>query len=247
MKNIYVISPSGKFYGSEQVLFDFLKTTEQRYHVFAPQGMFYDKLIEQGKHHIHQFSSVNKMYLRIMLDMLVGRCDGVYINEGGHSRYIRFLSQLFPHKRFFIHVRLLEDCAMNRLGTKRPNIEYISVSQYITEEVKKNTGIDCHTIHDLYVPTQKMTYRPVPDSDVIRAGIVGRVTDTKGLADVVSFCRYVEGLSELPKKLELHFYGAINEQSELATSFVNESASYKKVKCVFHGFVNDKELIYRGG
>ena len=26
MKNIYVISPSGKFYGSEQVLFDFLKT-----------------------------------------------------------------------------------------------------------------------------------------------------------------------------------------------------------------------------
>lgn len=246
MKNIYIISPSGKFYGSEQVLFDFLKTTENRYHVFAPKGMFYDKLKEQDKHQIHEFTSVNKMYLRIMFDMLVGKCDGVYINEGGHSRYIRLLSQLFPWKKFFIHVRLLEDCALSRLGKKRPNIEYISVSQYITDEVKKNTGIDCHTIHDLYVPTQQMTFRPVPDTDVIRAGIVGRVTDTKGLADVVSFCRYVEGLSELPKKLELHFYGAINEQSELATSFVKESESYKQVKCVFHGFVNDKELIYRG-
>ena len=153
---------------------------------------------------------------------------------------------MFPWKRFFIHIRLLEDTRLNRLGTGRKNIDYISISDYITNEVKKNTGINCHTIHDLYVPTQEPKFRPISDGDVIKAGVVGRVTDTKGLADMVAFCRYVEQQKDIKKRIELHFYGTVNELSALATSFVKESVTYKNIKCVFHGFVNDKDLIYRG-
>lgn len=44
MKRIAIISPSGKFYGSEQVLFDFLCTTQHKYVIYVPEGTFYDKI-----------------------------------------------------------------------------------------------------------------------------------------------------------------------------------------------------------
>lgn len=243
---IAIVSPSGKFYGSEQVLFDFLKTTQFQYEVYVPCGAFHDRLIEQGVHIVHVYGSANKLYMELSLRMLLNKIDGIYINEGGHSRYVTLLSKLFPWKRFFVHIRLLEDTRQTRLGYGRKNIEYISISEYITREVHRNTGIYCHTVHDLYVSTQEHKFQPVPDTDVIRAGIVGRVTDTKGLADVVKFCRYIEAKPDVEKQIELHFYGAINKDSTLATSFVEESKIYKHVKCVFHGFINNKDEIYGG-
>ena len=243
---IAIVSPSGKFYGSEQVLFDFLKTTQNQYDVYVPSGTFHDKLIEHGVHHVHIYGSAKELYMRLAFRMLLNKIDGIYINEGGHSRYITLLSRLFPWKRFFIHIRLLEDTRLSRLGHGRKNIEYISISNYITREVQRNTGIKCHTIHDLYVPTQNHKFQPVADADVVKAGIVGRVTDTKGLADMVKFCRFIEAKPEVEKQIELHFYGAINEDSALVASFVEESKTYKHIKCVFHGFVANKDEIYGG-
>lgn len=57
MKRIAIISPSGKFYGSEQVLFDFLCTTQHKYVIYVPEGTFYDKIKNQGVHTPHLFTS----------------------------------------------------------------------------------------------------------------------------------------------------------------------------------------------
>ena len=61
-----IVSPSGNFYGSEQVLYDFLLATTQSYIVFVPEkSIFSQKLEKANLHQKHQlrFFSTSKLYL----------------------------------------------------------------------------------------------------------------------------------------------------------------------------------------
>lgn len=246
MRKIAIVSPSGKFYGSEQVLFDFLGDTHNKYTVYIPKGVFYEQVKRQGTHTPLLFSSVKVLYFQLVWMLLHGKYDGVYINEAGHIKYINILADMFPHKHFYVHIRLLEDCRQKRLGKERRNISYISISKYITNEVKKNTGIECHTIYDIYKPTSGIDgiNKLELHNNVLSLGVVGRVTTTKGLDDIVKFCDYCE-CYPMTIPFEFHFYGGLDYNLPEVKSFVNKAQSYSNIKCLFHDYVNDKKEIYK--
>lgn len=246
MKRIAIISPSGKFYGSEQVLFDFLCTTQHKYVIYVPEGTFYDKIKNPGVHTPHLFTSVKKLYLHLAWMLLCGEFDGIYINEGGHIKYLNLLASLFPNKNFYVHIRLLEDCSAARLRKMHKNVSYISISDYITKEVKQNTGIQCYTMYDIYKPSSGIAgikeFRI--ENDIVRLGIVGRLTTTKGLYDISHFCNYCEN-NQTKVHLEFHFFGGIDNHISEVKDFVVKAGTYKNINCKFHGFVNDKKQIYQ--
>lgn len=246
MKRIAIVSPSGKFYGSEQVLFDFLSTTQYKFDVYVPEGAFYKKIKEQGIHILHLFSSVKKLYVYLAMKLLGGKLDGVYMNEGGHIKYLNLLASLFPNKSFYVHIRLLEDCSAARLGKMHKNISYISISDYITKEVKQNTGIQCYTMYDIYKPSSGIAgiKEFCIENDIVRLGIVGRLTTTKGLYDILRFCNYCEN-NPTKVHLEFHFFGGIDNHISEVKDFVVKAETYKNINCKFHGFVNDKKQIYQ--
>lgn len=245
MKRIAIVSPSGNYYGSEKVLYDFLCFTKNAYEVYVPSGKFYDILRNTRKSnlHIHSFKSVKALYARLFWLLTLNVIDGVYINEAGHSRYVKILAKIFPRKRFFIHVRLLEDTKEARIGNLPPNTTLISVSDYISKEIRNETGQSAVSIIDIYriKNTLHTSIKSIPIRD-IQIGIVGRLTDTKGLDDLIDFCDYVE--NNPIHKLTLNFYGDINQESANVIAFVRKSSSYKNLKCIFHGYVDGAECIY---
>lgn len=246
MKRIAIISPSGKFYGSEQVLFDFLSTSYKKYDVFTPHGTIYEKIKVHGVHTPRLFSSVKRLYAHLAWQLLCGKYDGIYINEAGHIRYLNLLADVFPHKHFYAHIRLLEDCSAARLGQEKNNITYISVSNYITHEVERNTRIKCHTIHDIYKPSSgTMGINDLKDHNgTIRLGIVGRVTSTKGLNDISYFCDYCENNPSM-SHLEFNFFGGIDDHIPAVRDFVVRAENYKHITCKFRGFISEKRNIYQ--
>lgn len=242
MKHIVIISPSGAFYGSEQVLYDFLQKTRNTYEIYVPKGTFYDILIKQSRHKIHCFGSLALLYSYLAARIRFRQIDGVYINEGGHIRYLKLLARLFPSKQFFAHIRLKEDTSQSRLSHITNNLKLISISRYITRLIAENTHIKAETIHDLYRKSSPLQPFKLTASENIQIGIVGRVTDTKGIEYVKLFCDYIENAD--CHSTTLHFYGDIDENSSAVQLFINAARNYKKAKCVFHGFVNDKGEIY---
>lgn len=245
MRRIAIISPSGKFYGSEQVLFDFLTETKHCYEVYVLPGAFYEILLKQQRHIIHKFNCVKKLYLNLVLLLLIGRFDGIYINEGGHIRYLNLLAKLFPHKKFFAHIRLIEDTTKSRLQGTPANVTLIAVSDYITDAVKKRNGLPAVTVYDLYRSSSRIAdiHKPLSDLSIINIGIVGRITDTKGIEYIEKFCDYAEYHSQ--GQIIFHFFGNIDKQSIKVSTFIVKANNYKIIKCKFHGFVDDKNAIYR--
>src|SRR5450432_1389876 len=92
MNSKLVISPSGNFYGSEQVLFDYLVHTKLKLDVAVPRNsLFYQKLKETQNHHrIFQYDNkrLPAFYTRVYWWLLKGKYDLVYLNEAGHIKYL---------------------------------------------------------------------------------------------------------------------------------------------------------------
>lgn len=243
MKKIAIISPSGNLYGSEQVLSDFLQTTIHQYDVYVPMGLLSDLLKKNSKHRIILFSSIKRLYLELTIKLILSKYDGVYINEAGHIKYLNLLSCLFPNKIFYTHIRLLEDTKRDRIKKERSNIKYISVSNYITQAVQENCDIKAVTIRDLYNESsysneiKKLT----KGHNIIKIGVIGRVTDTKGLQQIEEFCNYIELQND---NIELIFFGAVNDESSNVSRFIDNSKTYKRIKCIFKGFIKNKDSIY---
>ncbi len=244
MKKIAIISPSGNYYGSEQVLHDFLCTSHHQYTVYAPKGKFIDilKADPNADAIVNPIKSIKILYGLLALFLAIGAIDGIYVNEGGHSRYIKLLAKLFPKKKFYIHIRLIEDCTINRIGNMPDNVTLISVSDYITNIIKRNTGQNAITVLDIYSQRKRSGAFKAIDHSNIQLGIVGRLTDTKGVDALISFCETAE--SKTSKRLTLNFFGDINTESEKVKLFVEKSQNYKNIKCVFHGYVNGSDNIY---
>lgn len=243
MKRIAIVSPSGNLYGSEYVLLDFLLATRHRYEVYVPQGKLHNALVKQAKHRLRIFNSLALLYARLAMRLLLHKIDGIYINEGGHIRYLNLLARMFSNKSFFVHIRLLEDTDIGRLQGVQHNVTLISVSDYITDAIDRSIHRSAITIYDLYKPAKNapVAIRNLEDG-IIRAGVVGRLTDTKGIDKIIEFCDYIDGQSTL--HIEMHFFGDINRDSAKVSSFISCAENYNNVKCIFHGFVTDKSKMY---
>ena len=241
--NTIIISPSGNFYGSEQVLFDFLSETNNAYPVFVPQkGRLVKKLESQGKHKIFRFQNVKWLYLRIFFLLLARKVKVVYSNEGGHIKYLKALGRIFKNVKFVNHVRIVEDTQASRIKRLPPNVVLISISNYIRDLLNTVNTKNIRTIYDPYIPKSNNKEIIAPATGLLRVGIIGRVTLTKGLEEIISFCDFLE--ESKVDYIRIVLYGDLDEHSELVSIFVDKSRRYKYIRVSFKGFVDEKKDIY---
>ena len=245
-QRIAVVSPSSNYYGSEQVLYDYLVTTGLNFDIYVPKGKFYDILrkCDRLSHNIRTYSNIQWLYVCLYFKLLLNRLDGIYINEGGHSKYLKFLGRIFPRKNFFIHIRLLEDCSASRIGDMPKNVKLIAVSEYISDTIKRETEQTSITLTDVYRIKHQITqYKARQHTHTpIVIGIVGRLTQTKGLDEIIDFCAYADSHSNHP--LVISFYGDVDNTSEKVAMFQQECQSFQRIKCKFLGYVNGADNIY---
>lgn len=232
-----MVSPSGNFYGSEQVLFDYLKHTSGEYEVFVPAGSTFHGLLSDSRHKIYGFSGVKQLYLRIFWKLLTGSYAAVYVNEAGHSRYVQFLAGFFPKVRFIIHVRILEDTSDGHWGSLRHrNTTLVSISKFVKQRLKPESVL----VYDLFDFPDRIPVREALVGDILDVAIVGRVSYTKGFSDLVGLAREIEA-QQVGDKLRLNIYGDISSDV-IADSGL---AYLQKLSFVqFHGFVSG-DKIYR--
>jgi len=237
-----IVSPSGKFYGSEQVLFDFLTETRNTYTVYLPlSDKLHKKLVLQNKHRVRVFVSLKKFYLKIFLQLLLGKINAVYSNEGGHIRYLKVLARVFPRAKFIIHIRIIEDTDSRRIGILPNNMVLLSISDYITGLITHNEK-SIKTIYDPYILRCNQQMVMDTGGKKIRAGIIGRVTETKGVNAIQSFCDFLE--NNYVTDIEMHFFGDVEQKIPSVSTFVEKSRKYRHVVVQFHGFKDNKKDLY---
>lgn len=237
-----VISPSGKFYGSEQTLYNFLKHSENSYTVFINNndGGLLDKVLSLEKHTVRSFKSIKVLYFRLALALLFKQFNKVYCNEGGHIKYIKILSWLFPSKKFFVHIRLTEDTNKQRLYNLPQNIELISVSKYISDLIYSNINIETEIISSPNRGTTKINGWKDIDKHFKRIGIIGRVTPSKGINKISELIDYLE--KKKCTTLELHFFGDIEKTHPQVNQLLSQISHCKFLKCVFHGYTEGEKI-----
>lgn len=237
-----IISPSGNFYGSEQVLCDFLKATTYSYLLYVPENsLFYSTLKDYDLTEKHQVMTFNPNYLksfyflRILIHLL-GKYNRVYINEGGHSKYIGLLSRLFPNKKFYQHIRIIEDTRPKRLGKLKENNHLITISKFLS-------GHLCNYSHSIvYDPYDFKTFEgKIFNADQkLKVGIVGRVSMTKRI-DL--FEKFIIPFSDttVSEETSFHLYGDIMEENNVLKT-VQRIQNMKNVEIIFHGFMKGEDI-----
>lgn len=237
-----IISPSGNFYGSEQVLYDHLKNTENVFSVFLPKGSNFEfKVRSLNQHKVLNFVNVKILYIRIFFRVIFRNVKTVYLNEAGHIKYIRILAFIFPNLRFVVHVRLKEDSEESRLGKILPlNVKLICISKYIFDLVKKPSN--SFLIYDPIAVKANGAKKSTP-SDILRIGFIGRVTTSKGLIHIGKFLdRLLESAES--SNININFFGDIETHIEIVNKFHKKYSKQGLSKIIFHGYVSDQEFIY---
>jgi glycosyltransferase involved in cell wall biosynthesis len=241
-----IISPSGNFYGSEQVLYDFLLVSENEYTVYVPgKGRFIQRLRALRKHNVKVIgSNIKLFYIKMFWLLWLGRYKTIYVNEGAHVRYIKMLASFFKGKKFIVHIRITEDTQPSRIGALPKNVFLICISQYIRNLITDPAIKNIETIYDLYVLGKKagIELSSEADSNKIKVGIIGRVTNSKGLKEIITFCDFLEHSSV--KNIELNFFGDVEKELPDVLTFLVKADKYKNTIVKFHGFQEDKDAIY---
>ena len=243
-----VVSPSGKYYGSEQMLHEHLIFTKKKFRVFVKSDGDYFEILKKSKmnHTFEEFSNVILLYLNIFFLLLFKDYKSVYLNEGGHIRYVKLLAKYFSKKKFIVHVRLVEDTHKVRLKDFiYPNMHLICVSDFIRHEIIKNNPKikteKIETVHDYYVKNQIKTVS-AKVQDTIRVGVVGRVSSAKGVSLASKFLEYWD--NNISRKMECYFYGDVVDSDIDVKTFKAKTLSYSNVTVLFKGFVNDKDVFF---
>lgn len=182
MSRKLVISPSGNFYGSEQVLFDYLQDTKLMLDVAVPRNsLFFSKLEEaKTKHRILPYNNkqLPLFYARVFWLLLTGKYSLVYLNEAGHVKYLILLARVFRKRKFIVHVRMLEDSDASRWKGGIPNnLIVLAISKYISEKLPVRNLL----LYDAYPFSDKVLPNWSGKLDKVSVAIIGRITKTKGL------------------------------------------------------------------
>lgn len=242
--NTVIISPSGKFYGSEQTLYTFLTHTKNRFDVYVnhDDGSFINILSKQFKHKIYPFKKTLFLYIKLFIYLLFGKYNALYCNEGGHIRYLRILAFLLPKRRFIIHIRLTEDTSNERIGKSLPNLKLISVSKFIADLIFDHTNITTTIISS---PTREIQeqinwHENLNNQSKLQLGIIGRITPTKGIGAMLSFINHCE--ANQINNLELNFFGDIEEANIQVKDFLTIAENAKFIHSNFHGFKTKNQI-----
>ena len=237
-----IVSPSGKLYGSESVLVDYLKNTSIKdILIFVPaNSTLYNELKHRfPRMNLKSFSDVIILYGRIFLLLLFRKSKVVYLNEGGHIRYLKILAFFFRYVTFYNHIRILEDTSIDRIGNHNfPNIRHIVISKYLGDQLLVDNYVKIYDPYLFKKTENRYTIKRYP----IKIGIVGRVTPTKGMSVVERIMQYLDGNTN--NEFEIHFYGDIEKEKIEIAKFVDRTGMLVNLKCTFHGFVGEKEKIY---
>lgn len=239
IRNI-IISPSGNFYGSEQVLFDYLKSTNLQFRIYAPENsQLMMKVVNTVKGHIVEGfgkRGIVLLYLRVLSRLIFTKVNFVYLNEAGHLRYLAVLSRVMFNKRFFVHVRLLEDTDYSRWPLKRRNNFYVfAVSQFIQFKLKYPSIViyDGYYFQNMEWDKRKGWVNP------FKIGIIGRLTKSKGMDHLIPLLTLMINNSETTLKVIL--FG--DEDKHLKnTEYYNEFRRFENLE--WRGFVENKSSIY---
>ena len=237
-----IVSPSGSFYGSEQVLQSHLDYTKQCFTVFVPANSFsYKKLKQKQKHNVCSFSNIKSLYLNIFLKLLFYRYNTLYINEGGHIKYARLIAKLLPFVNVVVHIRLVEDTTPSRLGKLPKNLKLISISSFIRELLlPEYTSIKIFDPLDVSnVSKQRFEF----NKQCIRIGIIGRVSLSKGLYNYEKLFSYYFSLQDL-KNIQFIFFGDVIDKEKEALEFFDKYSGPNFSQVEFKGFVKDQEKIF---
>jgi glycosyltransferase involved in cell wall biosynthesis len=238
MNRTVIISPSGNFYGSEQVLWEYLYQTKGRFTLWVPaDSRLVRKLSEEGTtHHVKTFNPARLpfLYLRVALQLFKG-VTHVYVNEGGHNRWMRLLAGWFPRKHFIVHVRMLEDAQKARWpGGSQKNLQVISISKTVADQLPFSS----HLIYDPYRFSDRHPGRVKGSEDRLVIGVIGRITITKGLERLLELVRYIRDQGE--GRFIFHLYGSISREED--NRLVEELLKSPDVRVM--GFRDRKEDIY---
>ncbi len=235
-----IISPSGNFYGSEQVLFDYLENTLLCHTVYVPkESVFEPKLKKQNKHYIKDYSSLICLYLQVFIGLLF-KYHHLYLNEAAHVKYIHLLARIFKKRNFIVHIRISEDATESRLGIPRSNITLIVVSDYIKSLIK-NPQHKTIRLYDPYLCNKLAAQKKREPIPIKRLGIIGRVTNSKGLKEIQSFISYAE---KKQLEFEFRFYGHVENKLKEVKDFLAKIETFNYSKCIFCGFIDNTSTIY---
>jgi glycosyltransferase involved in cell wall biosynthesis len=237
-----IVSPSGSFYGSEQVLYSHLDYTKKSYTVFVPFGSFFQKKLKrQHKHDVCGFSNIKLLYVKIFLKLLFAKYTTLYINEGGHIKYAKLIAKLFPFVNVVVHIRLVEDTTSNRLGKLPKNLKLISISSFIRDlllpEYTSIKIVDPLDISNVFKQRFKL------NKQCIRIGIIGRVSLSKGLYNYEKLFNYYFSLQKL-KNIQFIFFGELVDKEKEALEFFDKYSGPNFPQVEFKGFVKDQEKIF---
>lgn len=243
-----IISPSGNYYGSEQVLHDYLSMTSVPSDVLVPKkGIFFDILrVMRGSHRILQYQNIYLLYIWVAYKLFTKKYKTVYINEAGHVKYIHLLSTIFKNVKFVIHVRILEDTVESRWPKQiNPNITIVTISRFIKDSLRVNSTL----LYDIYkFDNHAVASINILPSEPLRIAIIGRVTQSKGLHHLQSVLQYVES-KNLQDDFTFMLFGDLSTSTDdiilidklrrsknvLFIGFENDKvALYEKTDCVFH-------------
>lgn len=235
---LVVISPSGNYYGSEQVLHDFLDHTTQVFDVYVPyQSKFYYILQQNTSHKLFTFSNSRLLYLAILFKLLHSNVRSIYVNEAGHVRWILFLAKFFKKKQFIIHVRIVED--VERLPKEKPeNVTFVTISTFMASKISSDlmpiTLLDSYAMHNSH-------FMPKLIDDAIQISVIGRISRFKGFDRVVRFCTYLNDNWSGSTQIGFHFYGTPTD-SPIVQNGINTLKELNNIQFFFHGFKDKKDV-----
>lgn len=242
MIKIITISPSGNLYGSENVLFDYLLTTELTHLVFAPKNSLFEKKIKEQNWN-HKISCFNPkrlelFYLRIFFILFFYNVNTVYINEGGHVNWVKLLAVFFRKKKFVIHLRMVYDAKIERIGKKlSKNIELIAISDYVADDLKKNK-LPVSVIYDGFECSNIESNVSYLNSVILNVGIIGRISESKGIMLLPQIMEYLRDRNEIDY-FRFQLFGELMLKEKDA--FINFCKTWKS-NVFLHGFQSTTKI-----
>jgi len=241
LSKILIISPSGNFYGSEQVLFDYLSCSPASVEVMVPKDSIFENklktLLPPKQIGTFKTSGLLKLYTKLFFSLTAGKYESIYLNEAGHIKYILLLSRLFSRKRFVVHVRISEDTDKKRwLMEPGKNVLVLAIS----ENIKQQLPYSSRLIYDPFIFNASAEMEAVYVSNsIFKIAIIGRITHTKGVKRLVAI---LDRLQQMGLSGQYHFFlfGDLSEDAVKEDWF----ASLQQHTAVTMAGFRDKKEIY---